>query len=66
MSVFATGPRAVGFYNRLGRAGRHHADDLLVESEYRSVFLDLWPISKGPSFGTGREDISDRLDLWSI
>ena len=43
VSVFATGPRAVGFYNRLGRAGRHHADDHLVESEYRNVFLKLFP-----------------------
>ena len=32
-----------GLYNRLGRAGRHHADDHLVESEYRSVFLKLFP-----------------------
>ena len=26
-----------------GRVGRHHADDHLVESEYRSVFLKLFP-----------------------
>ena len=25
------------------RAGRHHADDHLVESEYRSMFLKLFP-----------------------
>ena len=31
-----------GLYNRLGRAGRHHADDHLVESEYRSVCLKLF------------------------
>ena len=31
-----------GLYNRLGRAGRHHADDHLVESEYRNM---LWSSS---------------------
>ena len=41
--MFATGPRAVGFTIVLGGAGRHHADDHLVESEYRSVFLKLFP-----------------------
>ena len=38
---FAPG-KGRGLYNRLGRAGRHHADDLLVESEYRSVCLKLF------------------------
>ena len=27
--------------------GRHHADDHLVESEYRSVFLKLFPRDRG-------------------
>ena len=33
---------AKGRDNRLGRTGRHHADDLLVESEYPSV-LKVFP-----------------------
>ena len=53
MSVFATGPRAVGFTIVLGGRVVTMQMTTLVESEYRNVFLELFPRYAGSSAPRG-------------